>query len=262
MKRTALFGTIAILGLGISAPAMADYVRLGSVDVGYRMDRDTTWNRFGGGMEGLRLMADGNDVFCRSIVAHFGNGSTQNVYSGMLREDRPIYVDLQGGTRRVHDVQFTCRSDRRSGARIYIAADVGRFRDEWQRSPEWSAFWSHIFNWGPGAGFQSGNDANYWVTLGRERFEGRIDRENRFAGWGGRSVERIGLRAVDDDATCRAMRVDFQNGSSTRIDAGRLPQGTMRVFDLPGGNRNVTDVALTCHADHGRAVTIEILARK
>jgi len=259
-KRTTILATVALLGFGASAPAMADYVRLGSVDVGYRMDRDTTWNRFGGGMEGLRLVADGNDVLCRSIVVHFANGSMQNVFSGMLREDRPIYVDLAGGTRRVRDVQFTCRSDRRSGARIYIAADVGRFRDEWRSSPGWAAFWSHIFNWGPG--YQSGYDANYWVTLGRERFEGRIDHENRFAGWGGRSVERIGLRAIDDDATCLAMRVDFRNGTSTRIAVGGLPQGRMQVFDLPGSNRDVTNVALTCHAEHGRAVTVEILARK
>ena len=40
-----------------SVPALADYVRIGSVDVGLRMDRDSAWSRFGGGMEGLRLIA-------------------------------------------------------------------------------------------------------------------------------------------------------------------------------------------------------------
>ena len=39
---------------GFSAPALADYQRLGSVDVGFHMDKDTQWTRFGGGMEGLK----------------------------------------------------------------------------------------------------------------------------------------------------------------------------------------------------------------
>ena len=65
-------------------------MRLGSVDVGFRTDRDTQWTRFGGGMEGLRLEADRSDINCRSIVAHFGDGSQQNVFSGQLMENRPM----------------------------------------------------------------------------------------------------------------------------------------------------------------------------
>jgi hypothetical protein len=258
MNRSAFLGFVALFSTGLALPASADYVRIGNVDVGYRTDRVTQWTRFGGHMEGLRLVADGNDVWCRSIVAHFGNGGSQNVYSGMLREDRPLYVDLKGGTRLVTDVTFTCRSDRRGGAKIYIAANVGRFQNEWRSSPGWATVWSRIFRWGP----QSGYDANYWVTLGRERFEGRNDRETTFTGWSGRSVERIGLRAINDDARCSRVRVAFGNGDVKVYDVGRLDQGRMRTIDRPGGNRNVRNINLVCHAVHGRAVTIEIMARK
>ncbi|MBV9693360.1 MAG: hypothetical protein JO261_06630, partial [Alphaproteobacteria bacterium] len=157
----------------------------------------------------------------------------------------------------VRDVQFTCRSDR-GGARIFLSAEVGRFRDEWMRSPDWSGYWQGVF----GGGDRRGRDADYWVTLGHERFEGRNDRENHFAGWGGQSVDRIGLRALNDDATCWPMRVEFANGSSTSIGVGHLEQGRPKSFDLPGQERNVRNIVLNCHADHGHAVTIDILARK
>lgn len=262
MKRTTLLATAAIvMTIGASAPALADYVRLGSVDVGNHMDKDTAWSRFGGGMEGLRLTADGNDVSCSKIVAHFADGSQQNVFSGKLREDRPVDVDLAGGTRKVRDVAFTCRSDERGGAKIYLSAEIGRYKNDWMKSPDWALFWSRLFNWTQPAA-QNGNDANYWVTLGRESFEGRKDREQSFAGWGGRSVERIGLRPLNDDARCTQLHVTFGNGKTRDIDVGRLDQGRVKSIDLPGGNRNVTRVNLTCSAVSRNAVTIEILARK
>ncbi|HWA04632.1 MAG TPA: hypothetical protein VG819_14020 [Rhizomicrobium sp.] len=262
MKRSGILAIATLCTLGVAGPASADYVRLGSVDVGYRMDKDTQWTRFGGHMEGLRLVADGNDVFCRSIVAQFGNGMKQNVYSGGLREDRPIYVDLQGGSRLVKDITFKCRSDKRSGARIFVAAEVGRFQNEWRSSPMWSTFWSRLFNWGPG-GMNSGYDPNYWITLGRQSFEGMRDREATFSGgWSGRSVERIGFRALNGDARCTRARVAFGNGSTRNFDVGRLMQGRVKIIDLPGGNRNVRSVGLVCSPLNRSRVVVEIMARK
>jgi len=263
MKRSTLLATAAaLMTVGAAAPAMADYVRLGSVDVGNHMDKDTQWNRFGGGMEGLRLEADGNDVVCSKIVAHFGDGTQQNVFSGKLREDRPVTVDLAGGTRRVRDISFTCRSDERGGAKVYLAAEIGRYRNDWMKSPDWALFWSRLFNWNSGPA-QNGNDANYWVTLSRESFEGRGDRERAVTGgWDGRSVERIGFRAVNDDARCSRVRVTFGNGASRDLDVGRLDQGRVKSIDLPGGNRRVKSLALMCNAVNKRTVTVEVLGRK
>ena len=260
MKRSGILALAAAATVSFAAPAMADFVRLGSVDVGYRTDRDTTWTRFGGAMEGLRLEADRSDIKCRSIVAHFGDGTQQNVFSGQLIDNRPIVVDVRGGARRVRDVTFTCRSDERSGGKIYIAADVGRYQDEWRRSPDWMLFWSRLFHWTAPA--NNGNDANYWVSLGRTTFQGRNDVDSTFTGWAGRSSEKIGLRALNDDARCSRVRVNFANGSSTMLNVGRLDQGRMQAFDLPGGNRNVRSVDMRCRAVNRNNVTIEISARK
>ncbi len=262
MKRSKILAMAVLFAAGFTAPAIADsYVRLGSVDVGFHTDRDTQWTRFGGGMEGLRLEADRSDIRCRSIVAHFGDGSQQEVFSGMLAENRPVEVDLRGGTRRVRDVTFTCRSDERSGGKIFIAANVGRYQTEWRRSPDWMLYWSRLFNWGNPA-MNNGGDANYWVSLGRQTFQGRKDSDSAFTGWAGRSVEKIGLKALNDDARCSRVRINFGNGSSTTLNVGRLDQGKFRSFDLPGNNRDVRSLNMTCRALNRHNVTIEISARK
>src|SRR6476659_3012163 len=139
-RRTGILTLVPML-CAFSASALADYVRIGSVDVGFRMDRDSAWSRFGGGMEGLRLVASSSDIACRDIRVTFGDGTTQNVFRGVLHEETPVDVDVRGGMRRVNRIDFVCRSDRASGGKIFIAADVGRFRAEWQRSPDWALTW-------------------------------------------------------------------------------------------------------------------------
>lgn len=265
-RRTQLAVLTAVLTLGASAPALADFVRLGSVDVGYRMDRDATWSRFGGRMEGLHVRAGGSDIYCRNIVVTYGNGERQNVFRGMLPQDNPVNIDVRGGARHVSQIVFTCRSDRFRGGKIYVAADVGRFRDEWQRSPAWASYWSHVFNWGgPSAPGYDDADVNQWVSLGRERFVGGRDEESSFTGWRGRSIDRIALRAVDGDARCTRVRVQFANGASSEISAGHLyhmDQSRMYGLDLPGGDRDVRRLDLLCRGLGQRSVTIEIFARK
>jgi len=261
MKRSRILALAAVASIGFAAPALADFVKLGTVDVGYRTDRDTKWARFGGAMEGLRLEADRSDVKCRSIVAHFADGSSQNVFSGQLVDNRPVVVDVRGGARRVRDVSFTCRSDERNGAKIYIEAEVGRYQDEWRRSPDWMLLWSRLFNW-TNPGNNNGNDANYWVSLGRQTFQGRGDTDSTFTGWTGRSVEKIGLKAMNDDARCSRVRVNFGNGSSTTLNVGRLDQGRLQSFDLPGNNRNVKSLDMRCRGLNKFNVTIEISVRK
>jgi hypothetical protein len=250
----------AILSATASVPALADYVRIGSVDVGFRMDRDSAWSRFGGGMEGLRLIASNSDIACRNIRVTFGDGTQQNVFNGVLQEESPVDVDLRGGVRRVQRIDFTCRSDRAEGGKIFLAADVGRYRAEWQRSPEWATTWSRVFT-----DWNGSSDPNSWVSLGRERFEGGRDVESEFGGLNGHSVDRIGLRAVGADASCTRLRVKFGNGNTREVDVrhlARMAQGHGYQVDLPGGERNIVRFALTCRPLGARKVAIEIMARK
>jgi hypothetical protein len=269
----------AAITVGFSAPALADYVRLGSVDVGFHTDRDTAWSRFGGRVEGLRLEAGRSDIYCRSIRVTYANGERDRVFSGRLEERNPVYVDIRRG--RIQEIDFVCRSDEFSGGKIYIAADVGRYRDEWRSSPDWSGFWSGVLGGGFGdgrgygdgdrhPGFGGGFDDNEWVSLGRESFEGRGDTESHFTGafrgQRGHSVDRIGLRALNADASCSRVTVTFGNGATRDLNISqvrRMDQGQLYSLDLPGGDRNITDITLSCHARRGAdQVTIGLYARK
>ena len=116
---------------------------------------------------------------------------------------------------------------------------------------------------GPGDG--GGNDPNYWVRLGAERFEGGMDRESRFAGWAGRSVDRIGLRSTNGFARCARIKATFGNGHTRDLDTSglsRMVPGRVYRIDLPGGDRNIVDLRLKCRALGQYAVSVEILARK
>jgi hypothetical protein len=260
-RTLAIAAAAATAIVAFAGQASAAYVRLGSVAVGFRVDHDTQWTRFGGRMEGLRLVASRSDIYCRSIRVQYGNGKWDRVFSGRLNEHRPVHVDLAGHSRHVRKIRFVCRSREFRGGRIFISADVGRYRDEWRRSPDWRRFWSHVFNWDrPGGGPAMG-----WVTLGREHFEGRHDREHRFAGWRGRHVDRIGLRPMGHDARCSRVVITFGNGSTQRIHTwtrGVLRRGHTYRFDLRGRTRNIRRLDLVCRAVRGHRVTIEILARK
>jgi hypothetical protein len=116
---------------------------------------------------------------------------------------------------------------------------------------------------GPGDG--GGNDPNYWVTMGSERFEAGLDRESEFAGWAGRSVDRIGLRAMNGFARCTRVHVEFGNGRVRDLDTSglfRMTPGRVYRIDLPGGDRNIVKLHLTCRALGQYAVLVQISARK
>jgi len=112
---------------------------------------------------------------------------------------------------------------------------------------------------------ESGSDPNYWVSLGTERFQGGNDRETAFGGWAGRSVDRIGLRAVNRYARCTRVRAEFGNGVTRDLDAsglGRMVPGRVYRIDLPGGDRHIVQLHLKCRSLGSYAVSVEIFARK
>ena len=154
----ALLGAAALVA-AFASPAAAEFVRLGSVDVGYRADLDTAYTEFGGRLESLRLTASRSNIYCRRIVVQYDNGERQNVFSGRLDERVPVEVDLRGRARRVSSINFACRSDEFRGGRIWIAGDVGRWMDEWRHHRDWDRRWSGLFGagpMGPGAGMGPG----------------------------------------------------------------------------------------------------------
>lgn len=268
-----LFGATAF-ALAVAAPAAAEYVRLGSVDVSYRADNDVAYSQFGGRLESLRLVAGRSDIFCRSVTVRFDNGEMQNVFNGQLDERRPVDVDLRGRARRVDSIRFACRARQPSGGQIFIEGDVGRYGDEWRHDHDWNRRWSGMFGGDRMGGHDGGDrddrgrwndrgDRGDWVTLGQMSFEGRNDKESNFTGWNGRDVERLAFRPIDSDAQCMSIVATLGNGQKIKLADGRVwERGRVAVYDLPGRRRDVTKVYLRCRALNGWRVTIEVLARR
>jgi len=218
------------------------------------MDRDSRSFDLGGPVEHLQFRADGSDVECRSIMARFRNGNTRDIYHGELRQGRTVNVDLPGNGRDLNGLTFLCASRDRRDATIRISADVGRYRNEWMRGPNWRTTWSRMFNWGS-------NTANDWHLVGTESFEGRGDSEHAFTGWRGARTDSVALKPLEADARCSSVRARFGNGRDQALNVNNgdvLRRGMYYKLDLPGRERNLTSLSLRCSAIGARRVSIQI----
>lgn len=249
----------SVLMAGAASPALAaDWQRIDTVSVNHGADRDSHSPDFGGPVQALRFTARDSAIQCRHITAVFANGTRQQVFAGRIAQGQSRTSDLPGAQRRIARLNYNCRAADRDGGRIVVQADIGQYRNVWMRDPSWARTWRNIFG-------DIDANVNYWVYLGRQTFTGRNDVETQFAQWGGRSVNSIGLKPINDDARCRRAVVTFDNGTTRDLNIGRwdyLREDRMYRIDLPGGDRNVRKVTLQCRAEHGRTVGINIYANK
>ena len=286
MRKTRLVALAATLCTGVALSAVAQpygpdrfgpdrrggWDRIGSVEFSFRPDRETEYGNFGGRVERLSLQARNADVRCQSVTATFNNGRTARLYRGTLQRGRNVVMDVPGQSRAIRRIDFNCRSLERREATVDISADIGRYRADWRRSPDWDRVWSRMFNWTDDR-FGDNRDYRYggagddriggWVTLGREVFDGRSDRETTFAGFAGRNTERLAVRALDDDARCSRITATFNNGQTRALNIGEgnlLREDRVYELDLPGRSRDVSRVDMTCHAENGRQVTMLVMA--
>jgi hypothetical protein len=293
MKKTRLLALAAALCAGVALPASAQpaygpndrafgneynrpgWDRIGSVDFSFRPDHETEYGNLGGRVQRLSFVARNGSVRCQNVTATFNNGRTRQLYRGTLRQGRNVVVDLPGQSRMIRRIDFDCRSLERRTTRVDIAADIGQYRAEWRRSPDWDRMWSRMFNWdndrygdnryGNDRYVSGGLNTEGWITLSTEVFDGRIDRETTFAGFAGRDVERLAVRAVNDDARCSRVTATFANGMRRDLNIGEgnlLREDRVYQLDLPGRTRDVTRVDMTCHAENGRQVTMVVMANR
>ncbi len=279
MRRAKLTAMTALLSWIAAIPASAAWDHIGSVDFGFRNRTAAAYGNFGGSVEALMLEARDSDIMCNDVTATFGNGVTREIFRGYLRRGREVPVELPGQSRLVRRINFNCQAMSPRGGRVDIAADVGRYRDEWRQSPDWDRIvevppeprteprtGDRVIVEEPFRGREVRPlDTAGWITLGSETFEGLSDRERSFAGWRGRDVAAIGLRPLDDDARCRSVTARFANGDrrTLTVDSGdMLIENRIFTLDIPGARRDLTSVDLDCHAEHGREVTIQVLAAR
>jgi hypothetical protein len=287
MKKTRLLALAAALCAGVALPASAqpgyDYGRpgwdrIGSVDFSFRPDHETEYGNFGGRVQRLSFRARNGTVSCARVTATFNNGRTREIYRGTIPRTRDIVVDLPGQSRLIRRIDFDCRSLAPRVTRVDIAADIGPYRAEWRRSPDWNRVWSRMFNWDDGR-FAGGSGYDYryggagsdrlgsagWITLGSETFDGRFDRETTIAGLGGRDIEQLALRPVNNDARCSHVTATFANGATRGLaidDREVLEEDRVYELDLPGGRRDVTRIDMACHAANGGQVAMMVMANR
>jgi hypothetical protein len=285
MKNTNIAALAAILCIGASAAAIAQpwnngpgrgngpsrWDNIGTVTIDGRMgpgpgrrgpggpgpggmDRESRSFDLGGPVERLQLRADRSDINCRSVMARFGNGRSNQVYQGMLRQGRTVDVNLPGTARDLNGLTFACTSMNGRDATISISADVGRYRQDWMRGPNWRGTWARMFNWGS-------ETVNKWQQVGRESFEGRGDVEMTNVSLRGRHVDAIALMPVNADARCSGATARFDNGRSQALNlrnATTLRRGVYTQVDVPGNYRNLESISLRCSAVNARSVTINL----
>jgi hypothetical protein len=273
----------AMLCAAAATPALADWDKIGTITVsgGREMDRDSRNFRLGGPVERLQLTADRSNIDCRSIRADFGNGEEKEIFQGRLRRGRPTSVDLPGNARTLTGLKFQCSATGRRDGTIRILADVGQFRDQWRRGPDWQNKWSNLFRWDNGHAGNRGNEQAYnqgngrmqnqgnqqddWQMIGSESFEGTGDSEKTNADWRGRRVDSVALRPLEADARCSRVTGKFANGKTQALNLDQgdvLRRGQFTKVDLPGNVRDLDSLNLRCSAVNAGRVTIQIFVSK
>jgi hypothetical protein len=258
MYGTRLAVLAAVLCAGAATPAFADWDSIGSVNISHGRDRGVRNFDLGGPVDRLQLRVENNGVECRSVNATFGNGTTRQIFSGRLYENRPTTIDLPGNNRNIRRLAFNCSAGQWRDATIRIAADIGSHRAEWQRNPDFGRVWARMFNWGS-------NAVNNWRYVGQKSFEGRRDSESAFTGWRGRDTNAIALKPLDASARCSRVTATFKNGRTRVLNVNNgdfMRQGQYYKIDLPGNQRNLTSLNLRCRATDARRVTMQIFTSR
>ena len=122
MRKHVFIAAAALIAATAAVPAVAALHDMGSVNFSQRDRHDARLGNFKA--TGMALIARGSDVMCDRVVATYGNGRTDNIFRGELREGESVRVDLRENS--VDRLDFDCRPQDRGRASVDIAADDGR----------------------------------------------------------------------------------------------------------------------------------------
>ena len=136
MRRSAAFLFAGLLASGAAIPAFAAWDPVGTVDFSVRDTHDAKLGNFKGYAVGLT--ARNSDVMCERVTATFGNGRRSEIFHGQLPRGETVTIDLPGYQQSVDRVDFDCRPTEGWRARVDIAADIGRLRNERPSYPDYS----------------------------------------------------------------------------------------------------------------------------
>ena len=112
----------ATLCLGAALPASAAVHQLGAVNVSADHYTQVSWTRFDGPVERLSFIPDTDAVDCDHITINYRDGTSHDVFSGVLLKDQRETITFPGTDSRLRSVDFACRARSIDGARISLSA--------------------------------------------------------------------------------------------------------------------------------------------
>ena len=127
----------AALCLGAALPASAAVHQLGAVNVSADHYTQVSWTRFDGPVERLSFIPDTDAVDCDHITINYRDGTSHDVFSGVLLKEQRETITFPGTDSRLRSVDFACRARSIDGARISLSAV-----SDGERASPYDGYWA------------------------------------------------------------------------------------------------------------------------
>ena len=112
----------AAFSLCAALPVSAAVHQLGAVNVSADHYTQVSWTRFDGPVEKLSFIPDTDAVDCDHITINYKDGTSHDVFSGILLKDQRETISFPDTDSRLRSVDFACRARSIDGARISLSA--------------------------------------------------------------------------------------------------------------------------------------------
>lgn len=112
----------ALSTIAVALPAKAEDHQLGDVNVSADHYTHVSWSRFDGPVLRLQFVADNDTVDCEHIIVTYHDGTSHDVFSGIMPKGSTETVTFPEGDSRIRNVDFACKAEGRDGARITLSA--------------------------------------------------------------------------------------------------------------------------------------------
>ena len=135
MLKSSLLAAAAMC-LSAALPAAAAVHQLGAVNVSADHYTQVSWTRFDGPVEKLSFLPDTDAVNCDHITVNYADGTSHDVFSGVLLKDQQETITFPESDSRLRSVDFACKARSVDGARISLSAvsdgeKVSRYDGYW-----------------------------------------------------------------------------------------------------------------------------------
>jgi hypothetical protein len=108
--------------MGAALPAAAAVHQLGAVNVSADHYTQVSWTRFDGPVARLSFIPDNDAVDCDHITVNYRDGTSHDVFSGVLLKDQRETITFPESDSRLRSVDFACKARSMDGARISLSA--------------------------------------------------------------------------------------------------------------------------------------------